>query len=60
MAEATFMIYKDEGGRFRWRLVSSNGQTTASSGQHFASHYDARRAAEHVKQHAASADIVEE
>ena len=60
MAEATFMIYKDEGGRFRWPLVSSNGQTTASSGQHFASHYDARRAAEHVKQHAASADIVEE
>ncbi len=60
MAEAKFVIYKDEAGRYRWRLVSPNGQITASSGQHFGSHYDARRAAEHVKQHAGTADIVEE
>ncbi len=60
MAEARFVIYKDEGGRYRWRLVSSNGQTTASSGQHFGSHFDARRAAEHVTQHAGTAEIVDE
>jgi len=60
VAGAKFVVYKDEGGKSRWRLVSPNGQITASSGQHFASHYDARRAAEHVKQHAATAEIVED
>jgi hypothetical protein len=35
-------------------------QLTAASVQHFASHYDAKRATEHVKDHAATADIVEE
>jgi uncharacterized protein YegP (UPF0339 family) len=60
MAKAKFVIYQDKVGEYRWRLVASNGQVTAGSAQHFASHYDARRAAEHVKDHAATADIVEE
>lgn len=60
MANAKFVIYKDEGGKYRWRMVSSNGQTTASSGQHFDSHHDAKRAAEHVKEHAATAEVVDE
>ncbi|MFL5861403.1 MAG: YegP family protein, partial [Solirubrobacteraceae bacterium] len=51
---------KDKGEKYRWRLVAPNGQETAASGQHFASHYDARRAAEMVKQHASSAQVVEE
>jgi hypothetical protein len=39
--------------------VSANGKETASSAQHFASHYDAKRAAEHVKEYAATAEIVD-
>ncbi len=59
MANAKFEIYPDKGGHYRWRLVSANGQTTASSGEGFSSHESAKRAAEHVKEHAATADIVE-
>jgi uncharacterized protein YegP (UPF0339 family) len=60
MATAKFVVYADKAGKYRWRLVSSNGEETASSGQHFASHQDAKRAAEHVKEHAATAEIVDE
>jgi len=60
VANAKFVIYKDHAEKYRWRLVSTNGQTTASSGESFASHGDAKRAAEHVKEHAATADVVDE
>jgi uncharacterized protein YegP (UPF0339 family) len=30
---AKFVVYADSGGKYRWRLVSSNGQTTATSGE---------------------------
>jgi len=52
-----FVIYKDSSGNFRWRLVSSNGQTVASSGESFSSHASAKRAAENVKARAGSAPI---
>jgi uncharacterized protein len=60
VANAKFVIYEDKGDEYRWRLVSSNGQTTASSGESFSSHQAAKHAAEHVKEHAATADIVDE
>ena len=60
MANAKFVVYQDRADKYRWRLMSTNGLETASSGQHFASHYDAKRAAEEVKAHAATADIVDE
>lgn len=60
MANAKFVVYKDKSDHYRWRLVASNGQTTASSGEAFASHSDAKRAAESVKEHAATAEVVEE
>ena len=53
-----FEIYPD-GGNFRWRLVSSNGETVASSGESFASKSHAREAAENVKAKAGSADVVD-
>ena len=28
---AKFVVYADSGGKYRWKLVASNGQTTASS-----------------------------
>jgi uncharacterized protein YegP (UPF0339 family)/predicted RNase H-like HicB family nuclease len=54
---AKFVIYADTGGHYRWKLVASNGRTTASSGESFASKSNAREAAERVKAHAAKADV---
>ena len=54
-----FEIYADASGSYRWRLVASNGQTVASSGESFASKASARRAAENVKENAGTAEIVE-
>jgi uncharacterized protein YegP (UPF0339 family) len=39
--------------------VSSNGQTTATSGEGFSSQASAKHAAEGVKEHAATAEIVD-
>jgi uncharacterized protein YegP (UPF0339 family) len=55
-----FEIYPDAGGKYRWRLVASNGQTVASSGESFDSKHNARRAAENVKENAGKADIEED
>jgi uncharacterized protein YegP (UPF0339 family) len=55
MANAKFEVYPDKGGHYRWRLRSSNGQVTATSGEGFSSHSSAKEAAEH----AATAEIVE-
>jgi uncharacterized protein YegP (UPF0339 family) len=52
-----FVIYADSGGNYHWRLVASNGQTVATSGESFASKGNARRAAEGVKAGAGSAEI---
>ena len=55
-----FEIYADASGSYRWRLVASNGQTVAPSGESFASKANARRAAENVKENAGKADIKED
>ena len=57
---AKFVVYADAGGKYRWKLVASNGQTTASAGESFSSKASARKAAESVKKSAASAEVVEE
>ena len=57
---AKFVIYADAGGKYRWKLVSSNGQTTATAGESFSSKSSARKAAEGVKKAAGGADVVEE
>jgi uncharacterized protein YegP (UPF0339 family) len=54
-----FEIYPDAGGKYRWRLIASNGQNIASSGESFDSKSNARRAAENVRDNAGKADIVE-
>jgi hypothetical protein len=59
MAVAKFEVYDDKSGHYRWRLISSNGQETAMSAHHFASHADAKRACEALKEHVATAEIVE-
>ena len=60
MAKSKFVIYADAADKYRWKLVASNGQTTASSGESFASKSNARKAAEHVKESAATAAVIEE
>lgn len=43
-----FVIYKDAAGHYRWRLVDSNGEKIASSGESFYSRYNAERAVKNV------------
>ena len=54
---AKFVVYADA---VRWKLVASNGQTTASSGESFSSKSSAKNVAERVKASAADAPVVEE
>ncbi len=55
-----FVVYADNSGKYRWRLVSGNGQTVASSGEAFDSRSNARRGAENVRDNAASAQVEEQ
>jgi uncharacterized protein YegP (UPF0339 family) len=55
MAEPRFDVYKNKGGKWRWKLIGSNGRKVASSGESFASRANAVRAAENVKQRAPKA-----
>lgn len=52
---AKFTTFQDTGGRYRWRLVASNGEKVATSGEAFASRSNAARAARDVKRIAAAA-----
>jgi len=54
-----FEIYADQAGKYRWRLVASNGQIVAASGESFASKANAKTAAENVRDNAGKATIVE-
>ena len=36
-----FEIYKDKSGKFRWRLIHSNGQLIANSGRGYEAKQDA-------------------
>lgn len=42
--EAEFEVFEDEGGEWRWRLQSTNGQVVAVSGEGYTSAGDAVRA----------------
>ncbi|MEO7244733.1 MAG: DUF1508 domain-containing protein [Rubrivivax sp.] len=41
----TLRVYADKGGKFRWHLKAPNGKKIASSGESFATHRNAVRAA---------------
>ena len=49
-----FLIFEDNGGDYHWTIVAADGATLARSGS-FASYDDAERAAQHVRDGAASA-----
>jgi uncharacterized protein YegP (UPF0339 family) len=52
---AKFEVFADASGSYRWRLVASNGEKIASSGESFASRDNAVRAAKTVKREAGGA-----
>ena len=56
-AELKFIISKDSSGKFRWKLVSGNGQTVATPGQGYTTKQSCRDGIELIKQNAASATI---
>lgn len=43
-----FVIYDDEAGEWRWRLVADNGETVADGAEGYASRANAQRAVETV------------
>jgi uncharacterized protein YegP (UPF0339 family) len=52
-----FDAYEDLVGKWRWRLLGSDGRAVASSGESFDSHWHALRAAEDVRGAASGATI---
>jgi uncharacterized protein len=56
---AKFQLYTDAKGEFRWRLVASNGQSIASSGEGYKSKDSAKAGIESVKKNAPTAEIEE-
>lgn len=55
IGQATFEIYEDQGGEYRWRLRHRNGNILLDSGQGYASRSGARDGIERVKRHGPSA-----
>ena len=56
---ATFELYRDPKGEYRWRLKHSNGQMIANGGEGYSSKRSALAGIESVKKNAPDADISE-
>ncbi|ADQ67028.1 DUF1508 domain-containing protein [Halogeometricum borinquense] len=56
---ATFELYEDEAGQFRWRLVHDNGNIIADSGEGYATKQNARNGIQSVQENAPEAPIEE-
>jgi uncharacterized protein YegP (UPF0339 family) len=52
-----FDAFEDLVGKWRWRLLGTDGRTVATSGESFDSHWHALRAAEDVRSATAGARI---
>jgi uncharacterized protein YegP (UPF0339 family) len=59
MSNLTFEIYEDRAGQWRWRLIHSNGNIVADSGEGYATKSKAKEGIEAVKIGAADADVAE-
>jgi uncharacterized protein YegP (UPF0339 family) len=44
-----FVIYRDNAGEYRWRLVDTNGRTVGDSGEGYQTRDGAHRAVANVK-----------
>ena len=59
MSKATFELYEDRAGKWRWRLVHDNGNIIADSGEGYASRQKCEQGIESVKTNAPDANLVE-
>jgi uncharacterized protein YegP (UPF0339 family) len=57
MADATFHVYEDSAGQYRWRLIHPNGNIIADSGEGYASKQKAKQGLRSVKNNAPDADV---
>lgn len=55
--QSTFELYQDSSGEWRWRLVVSNGNIIADSGEGYKSKQGAKRGIESVKRNAPTATV---
>ena len=58
VSRSSFEIYRDNGDQWRWRLIASNGNIIAASGEGYTSKQGAKRGIESVKKNAQDAHIV--
>ena len=58
-AKATFEVYKDHSGEYRWRLRTQNTQVIATSGDGYKEKRSCLDAIESVKRNAADAPVKE-
>ncbi|MFQ3318136.1 MAG: hypothetical protein ACI8UR_000648 [Natronomonas sp.] len=57
MSDATFELYEDDAGDYRWRLVHDNGNIIADSGEGYASPQKAEQGIDSVKENAPGAAV---
>ena len=55
--KATFEVFRDNAGEWRWRLVASNGNIIADSGEGYQSKQGVERGIESVRRSAPDAEI---
>lgn len=60
MSNATFEVYTDDEGQWRWRLVHDNGNILADSGEGYASRQKCEQGLQSVKKNAPDAEVVTE
>ncbi|MFB6269377.1 MAG: YegP family protein [Halobacterium sp.] len=58
-SDATFEVFEDDAGEYRWRLVHDNGNILADSGEGYASERNAERAIEGVQANAGPAEYLQ-
>jgi uncharacterized protein YegP (UPF0339 family) len=59
-SKATFEMYEDSAGEYRWRLRHDNGNIIADGGEGYASSANAEQGLESVKQNAPGAAVVDQ
>jgi uncharacterized protein YegP (UPF0339 family) len=59
MSDATFELYEDSAGEYRWRLRHRNGNIIAEPGEGYASRRNAREAVERIQGYAPDADVLD-
>ena len=59
MSKATFELYEDKAGEYRWRLVHDNGNIIADSGEGYSSKSNAEDAIERVRGYAPDSHVLD-